>query len=82
MLNKMDNQRVNNAKSGPVLYLVRDQACPGGHSIIYLHQWQSLTHHHQHSEEKDQDQEMALGPGAKQASGVFVREAQNGPEMD
>ena len=36
MLNKMDNQRVNNAKSGPVLYLVRDQACPGGHSIIYL----------------------------------------------
>ena len=57
MLNKMDNQRVNNAKSGPVLYLVRDQACPGGHSIIYLHQWQSLTHHHQHSEEKDQDRD-------------------------
>ena len=56
MLNKMDNQRVNNAKSGPVLYLVRDQACPGGHSIIYLHQWQSLTHHHHH-QEKDQNKE-------------------------
>ena len=24
-------------------------------SIIYLHQWQSLTYRHQHSEEKDQD---------------------------
>ena len=35
MLNKMDNQRVNNAKSGPVLYLVRDQACQGG-TLLFI----------------------------------------------
>ena len=95
MPSKTDNQHVNNAKSRPVLYLGRDQACPvprgGGRSIIYLQLGKSVTldqYLEHHCEEKDHDDLQAELMNEERSfsvqapNSICSRGGKTGPEMD